>query len=93
MLGLAEHDVLRIYRNFESLDENELNDAQRWLRAQLAHEAELNEQAFEQMQSLAEQSHSSTAWQTLGDWHMAADDHKKAMLCYQQALMSADNTV
>jgi len=86
LLGLAEHDVLRIYRNFESIDDNELNDAQRWLRAQLAHEAKLDGLAFEQMLSLAEQSHSSTAWQTLGDWHRAADDHEKAMVCYHQAL-------
>jgi tetratricopeptide (TPR) repeat protein len=93
LLGLAEHDVLRIYRNFEEIDDSELNSAQKWLRAQLAHEAKLDELAFEQMQSLAEQSHSSTAWQSLGDWHMAANDHKQAMLCYQQALKSADHTV
>lgn len=86
LLGLAEHDVLRIYRNFEDVDDSELNDAQRWLRAQLAHEAKLDELAFEQMQSLAEQSHSSTAWKTLGDWHRAANDHEKAMVCYHQAL-------
>lgn len=86
LLGLAEHDVLRIYRNFEAIDENELNNAQRWLRAQLAHEAKLNGLAFEQMQALAEQSHSSVAWHTLGDWHRAANDHEKAMVCYHQAL-------
>jgi tetratricopeptide (TPR) repeat protein len=86
LLGLAEHDVLRIYRNFEDIDDSELNNAQRWLRAQLAHGAKLDGLAFEQMQSLAEQSHSSTAWQTLGDWHRAANDHEKAMLCYRQAL-------
>lgn len=86
LLGLAEHDVLRIYRNFEDIDDSELNNAQRWYRAQLAHEAQLDGLAFEQMQSLAEQSHSSTAWQTLGDWHRAADDHEKAMVCYHRAL-------
>ncbi len=90
LLGLAEHDVLRIYRNFENFDDSELNDAQRWLRAQLAHEAKLDGLAFEQMQSLAEQSHSATAWRSLGDWHRAANDHEKAMLCYRQALESAD---
>ena len=90
LLGLAEHDALRIYRNFEALNNSELNDAQRWLRAQLAHEAKLDGLAFEQMQSLAEQSHSSVAWQSLGDWHLAANDYEKAALCYQQALKSAD---
>jgi tetratricopeptide (TPR) repeat protein len=92
LLGLAEHDVLRIYRKYESRNEDELNHAYRWLRAQLAHKANLDGLAFEQMQSLAEQSHSSAAWQSLGDWHLAANDHEKAALCYQQALKSTDHS-
>jgi tetratricopeptide (TPR) repeat protein len=93
LLGLAKHDVLRIYRNYESRNEGELNHAHRWLRAQLAHEANLDGLAFEQMQALAEQSHSSVAWQSLGDWHLAANDYEKAVFCYQQALKPTDHTV
>ncbi len=93
LLDLAAPDVLHVYRNYEPIDDNQLNHAQRWLRAQLAHEGKLDGLAFEQMQMLAEQSHSPVVWQSLGDWHMAANNHEKAMLCYRQALESADRTV
>ena len=92
LLGLAEHDAIRIYRNFENRKDSELNDAQRWLRARLAHEAKLDGLAFEHMQALAEQSNSSLAWQSLADWHLAANNQDKAIACLQQALQSKNHS-
>jgi len=91
LLELAGQDALRIYRNYENRNDSELNDAHRWLRAQLAHAAKLDGLALEQMQALAEQSHAPAAWRSLGDWHLATGDHEKAALCYQQVLTSADH--
>ncbi len=90
LLHLMREDPMRAYRKLERRTEREMNEAQRWLRAELAHAAGLTGLAFEQMQALSEQGESAeiraAAWQSLGDWYLENDEHGQAALCYRRAL-------
>jgi len=89
LLGQYTDDPLRTFRKLEKKSDAELNDAQRWLRAELAHAAKLDGLAFEQMQSLADTGSEaivSAAWQSLGNWYLGNDEHGQAAMCYRKAL-------
>lgn len=87
LLELVRNNALSLYRKLEERADAELNEAQRWLRAELAHVAGLGGLAFEQMQSLTEQpAYAAIAWQSMGDWHNAAHEHAQAAHCYLEAL-------
>jgi len=90
LLLQLQGDPLRTYRKLEGKSDAELNEAQRWLRAELAHCAKLDGLAFEQMQSLAEGSNETetiaAAWQSLGNWYLDNHEHGQAAKCYREAL-------
>ena len=87
LLELVRDNALRTYRKLENRAESELNEAQRWLRAELAHTARLDGLAYEQMRSLAEQpEYAALAWQSMGNWHTAAKEFEQAAHCFRQAL-------
>ncbi len=85
---LLRDDAMRAYRKMEAKKESAMNDAQRWLRAELAHAAHLDGLAFEQMQKLADESSGSKAWQSLGCWYQAISKHEKAAACFRAACES-----
>jgi len=85
LLELLRGDAMRAYRKLENKKEGAINDAQRWLRAELAHAAHLDGLAFEQMQALADESGRKSAWQSLGMWYQAAEKHEQAASCFRAA--------
>jgi len=85
LLELLRGDAMRAYRKLENKKEGAINDAQRWLRAELAHAAHLDGLAFEQMQALADEIGSKSAWQSLGMWYQAAEKHEQAASCLRAA--------
>jgi len=86
LLELQKEDAMRAYRKLENRKESVMNDAQRWLRAELAHAAHLDGLAFEQMQKLADESASpNAAWQSLGRWYQAVNKHEQAATCFRAA--------
>jgi len=90
LLTQLQSDPLRAYRKLEGKPDAELNETQRWLRAELAHAAKLDGLAFEQMQGLAENSEKketkAAAWQSLGNWYLDTHEHGQAAMCYRHAL-------
>ena len=87
LLELVRDNALRTYRKLEDRADFELNEAQRWLRAELAHTARLDGLAFEQMRSLTEEpEYAASAWQSMGNWHAAASEFEQAAHCFRQAL-------
>lgn len=86
LLKLHQEDPLRAYRKLEKKAVTSLNQAQRWLRAELAHAAKLDGLAFEQMQALADECGNTAAWRSLGQWYEAMHEHEKAATCYRQTL-------
>jgi len=86
LLATQSADALRAYRKLESKSDNELNHAQCWLKAELAHAAKLEGLAFEQMIALAESKNSADAWQSLATWYRQANDYENASNAYQRAL-------
>jgi len=91
LLELLKDDPMRFYRKLDAKGTNALNPAQQWLRAELAHAAELEGLAVEHMQTLLEQHPGRLAWKSFGDWHAAAGDFGEAAHCYQQALKMDDD--
>ncbi|MFQ5581358.1 MAG: tetratricopeptide repeat protein [Mariprofundaceae bacterium] len=92
LLELLKNDAMRAYRKLDARGANALNPAQQWLRAELAHTAELEGLAIEHMQALLDQHPSRLAWKSFGDWHAAAGDFRQAAHCYQQALQTGDGS-
>ena len=87
LLELVRGNALRTYRKLEGRADSELNAAQRWLRAELAHTARLDGLAYEQMEALVEEpGYAVIAWQSMGNWRAAAGEHAEAARCYRQAL-------
>jgi len=86
LLDLQRADPIRSYRKLEKKPVEALNQAQRWLRAELAHAAKLDGLAFEQMQALASDCSCMIAWHSLGQWHEELAEYEKAAACYRQAL-------
>jgi len=83
LLQLQRHDAMRAYRKLEGKKDSALNHAQRWLRAELAHAAKLDGLAFEQMQSLADETASGMAWHSLGVWYQSASKYEQAAVCFR----------
>jgi len=88
LLELQREDAMRAYRKLENKKESAMNHAQRWLRAELAHAAHLDGLAFEQMQALADEIGSKSAWQSLGVWYQAVNKHEQAAMCLRAACES-----
>ncbi len=86
LLELQRQDPIRAYRKLEGLKDAEMNVAQRWLRAELAHAAKLEGLAFEQMQALAEDAPCLAAWNSLANWFHEKSDFEQAAACYRRAL-------
>lgn len=86
LLDAQRHDPMRAYRKLESRKDAELNDAERWLKAELAHRASLDGLAFEQMLALAESTHSADAWQSLAGWYSEAGEFEHAAEAYKRAI-------
>ncbi|MDX8408113.1 MAG: hypothetical protein R8L58_07000 [Mariprofundaceae bacterium] len=90
LLAELREDPLGTYRKLERASDAALNEAQRWLRAELAHAAKLDGLAFEQMQNLADHAKAddivSAAWQSMGDWYLGTNEHGQAAMCYRKAL-------
>jgi len=86
LLDCQRGDALRAYRKLEGRKEGDLNFAERWLRAELAHAAKLDGLAFEQMLALAESSNSADAWQSLAHWYSEAGDFQSASNAYKCAI-------
>jgi len=86
LLELQRTDPIRAYRKLEKKPVEALNQAQRWLRGELAHAAKLDGLAFEQMQALADECSSTAAWNSLGQWYEELAEYEKAASCYRQAL-------
>jgi len=86
LLELQRADPMRNYRKLEKKPVEALNQAQRWLRAELAHAAKLDGLAFEQMQALADDCSCMMAWHSLGQWYEELAEYEKAANCYRQAL-------
>jgi len=76
---------MRAYRKLENKKASAMNDAQCWLRAELAHAAHLDGLAFEQMQKLADEIGSKSAWQSLGRWYQAVKKYEQAATCFRAA--------
>jgi len=83
---LAERDVISSYRKLERKVNGEISHSLRWLRAELAHAAELNGLAFEQMQLLADEADYAPAWISMAGWHDTAGEAEQAAECYRKAL-------
>jgi len=90
LLELQRPEAMQFYRKLEKKKAADLNHAQRWLRAELAHAAKLDGLAFEHMQALADDSASIAAWNSLGHWYEATQDYEKSASCYRQALEKTD---
>ncbi len=86
LLELQRADPMRNYRKLEKKPVEALNQAQRWLRAELAHAAKLDGLAFEQMQTLADDCSCMIAWNSLGQWNEELAEYENAANCYRQAL-------
>jgi len=90
LLIQLQGDPMRAYRKLEGKSDAEINETQRWLRAELAHGAKLDGLAFEQMQGLADSSTEkiiiAAAWQSLGNWYLENHEHGQAAKCYRHAL-------
>ena len=86
LLELQRTDPMRAYRKLEKKPVEALNQAQRWLRAELAHATKLDGLAFEQMQALADDCSCIMAWHSLGQWYGELAEYEKAADCYRQAL-------
>ncbi len=90
LLAQLQNAPLATYRKLERKSETALNEAQRWLRAELAHAAKLDGLAFEEMQALADHAKAeditAAAWQAMGDWYLESNEHCQAAMCYRKAL-------
>jgi len=81
-------NAMRAYRKLEGKKDTAMTDAQRWLRAELAHAAKLDGLAFEHMQALADEGNSSIAWRSLGHWYQALAKYEQAAFCLSKACES-----
>ena len=79
-------DALKAYRKLEKVDDAKMSPSRAWLRAQLAHDANLSGLAVDHMQELISSHPSRLAWQTFGDWHAENEDWAQAAHCYRKSL-------
>jgi len=83
---LLRTDALKAYRKLEKVSDIKMTPARAWLRAQLAHDADLGGLAMDHMQELIKTHPGPLAWKTCGDWHAKTADWVQAARCYQKAL-------
>jgi len=83
---LLRTDALRAYRKLEKSSDAKMPPARAWLRAQLAHDADLGGLATGHLQELIKSHPGPLVWKTFGDWHAEKADWVQAARCYQQAL-------
>jgi len=86
LLEIQKEDALHRYRKLEKMKDGEMNSAQRWLRAELAHAAQLEGLAFEQMTALAEESNCFEAWHSLANWFHESAQFDKAADHYRRSV-------
>ncbi|HKJ82527.1 MAG TPA: hypothetical protein VJ961_00735 [Mariprofundaceae bacterium] len=89
---LLKRDALKAYRKMEKLKIGKMTPAQAWLRAQLAHDANLTGLAMDHMQELVKHHPGRLAWKALGDWHARESDWVQAAHCYQKALQVEEDS-
>ncbi len=89
---LLRGDALKAYRRLEKVSDTQMTPARAWLRAQLAHDADLGGLAMDHMQKLIKSRPGRLVWRTFGDWHAETADWVQAARCYQKAL-EGDGTV
>lgn len=89
---LLRTDALKAYRKLEKINDAKMPPARAWLRAQLAHNADLGGLAMDHMQELIKARPSLLAWRTFGDWHAETADWVQAARCYQKALEVDSNS-
>jgi len=87
---LAE-DALKAYRKLEKKNADDLNAASQWLRAKLAHAAELDGLAEEHLQALLEMCPCALSWRTRADWYAQKRMWQKSTEAYQKALGYKEN--
>ncbi len=83
---LLRTDALRAYRKLEKIDNVKMPPARAWLRAQLAHDADLKGLAIDHLQALIKSHPGPLAWKTFGDWYAEQTDWVQAVRCYRKAL-------
>ncbi|MDQ6959935.1 MAG: hypothetical protein Q9M27_02810 [Mariprofundaceae bacterium] len=83
---LLRTDALKAYRKLEKVNNAKMPPAQAWLRAKLAHDADLGGLAVDHLQELIKSHPGAMAWKTFGDWHAETADWVQAARCYQKAL-------
>ncbi len=88
---LLRTDALRAYRKLEKASDAKMPPARAWLRAQLAHDADLGGLAIDHLQELIKSHPGPLAWKTFGDWHAEKADWVQAAHCYQKALGRDDH--
>lgn len=79
-------DALKAYRKLENKKMEDLNAASQWLRAKLAHAAELEGLAEEHLQALLVSYPCELSWRTRADWYAQKRMWQKSTEAYQQAL-------
>ncbi len=89
--ALLYPDALKAYRKLEKVKAAEMTPARAWLRAQLAHDADLIGLAMDHMRDLIQSHPGPLAWKTFGDWHAKTADWMEASRCYRKALEFGDN--
>ncbi|MDX8410789.1 MAG: hypothetical protein R8K46_02800 [Mariprofundaceae bacterium] len=82
---LLQDDALKAYRKIDKHRDG-MPVATQWLRAQMAHDADLTGLALEHMEELIQHHPSPIVWQTQGDWFAQDDEWEKAAECYKNAL-------
>ncbi len=93
-IALHEHlrtDALKAYRKLEKTNTTKMPPARAWLRATLAHDADMGALARDHLQALIKSHPSALAWKTFGDWHAEKADWVQAAHCYQKALERDDH--
>jgi len=83
---LLRTDALKAYRKLEKVNHTKMPPARAWLRAQLAHDADLGGLAMEHMQELIQSHPGPLAWKTFGDWYAEKADWVQAARCYRKTL-------
>jgi len=85
LLPLLQDDALKAYRKVDKRHDG-MPIANQWLRAQLAHDADLTGLALEHIEELIQRHPSPIVWQTRGDWFAEDGEWEKAAECYKKAL-------
>jgi len=85
LLPLLQDDALKAYRKFDKRHDS-MPAAARWLRAQLAHDADLTGLALEHIDELIRDCPQPVVWETRGNWFAEDGEWEKAAECYKKAL-------